>query len=262
MDFGWHDVRTHPHVPNGSYASTAFNQHSMGWCGCCYIVAVVQAVEDRGHIAHPCDVRHTVDMQTVVNHFNTSASEEDDAQWNACHGGFPEHVVECLMSGVCPLVTTHHKRWLGYPLRTEKTPLGTAPYRVTGVKRIPTRDVMDEIYQRGPIVLEINAQTLKSCDREGVVTDHAPNTSNHAVAVIGWKQTHAGPSWIVRNSWGQNRVPVTIPDDVLCVNEDGNRCEVDWEYWTGDPNLSGFCYLPMSHPSLHMSDPWIVPIVT
>lgn len=259
--FSWRDVRGHPDVPNGSYATTTFDQHSVGWCGCCYIVAVVQTVEDRGHIAQPLTARYRVDMQTVVDHFNTSVPSED-TPWNACHGGYPSHVVECLIRGVCPLVTTQHQSWKGHPSHTHQTPLSTAPFRVTGVQRIPTRDVMDELYRRGPVVLEISGHTLKSVDGQGVVTDHTPNIVNHAVSVVGWKQTaHAGPCWIVRNSWGQHRVPVAIPDDIMCVDESGNRCEVKWEYWVGDPHAPGFCYIPMSHPIFHMSDPWIVPIV-
>ena len=172
------------------------------------------------------------------------------------------HVIECLVSGVCPLVITKYKHWRGHPSWTKKTPLSNTPFRVTEVHRISTRDVMDEIYRRGPVVLEINAQTIKSVDREGIVTDRSPNVPNHAVSVVGWKQTaRAGPCWVVRNSWGQHRVPKTIPDDVMCVDEDGNRCQVDWEYWVGDPHAPGFCYIPMSLSIFHTSDPWIVAIV-
>lgn len=258
-NFSWRGVRGHPDVPNGSYAGTMFDQHSVGWCGCCYIVAVVQTVEDRGHIVS--GERHNVDMQTVVDHFNTSAASED-TPWNACHGGYPTQVVECLVRGVCPLVTTQRKPWKGHPSRTHETPLSTAPFRVTDVQRIPTHGVMEEIYRRGPVVLEVDGQTLKSVDGEGIVTSRSPNIPNHAVSVIGWKNTaRAGPCWIVRNSWGQHRVPKAIPDDVLCVNEEGNRCEIEWEYWVGDPNAPGFCYLPMSLPIFQQSDPWIVPTV-
>lgn len=260
-DFSWQTVHNHPSVPDGVYADAIFNQHSVGWCGCCYIVAVVQTIEDRGHIARPREARHRIDMQTVVDHFNTSASS-DDSQWNACHGGYPLHVVECLMSKVCPMVTSRRpKRWLGHPSRTHHTPLSTVPYTITRVKRM--QHVKEEIYARGPVVLEINAQTLKSVDREGIVTNLQPDLPNHAVSVVGWRHTsRAGPCWIVRNSWGQHRVPKAVPDDVMCVDEDGNRCEVEWEYWIGDPILPGFCYIPMSHPMFHAaSDPWIVPFV-
>ena len=261
MDFSWRATRAHGHVPDGTYAGATFDQHSMGWCGCCYIVAAVQAIEDRGHIARPQNPRHTVDMQTVLDHFSTSASAEGSA-WNACHGGSVMHVVKCLVSRACPLLTTRHKRWLGHPSRTARTPLSTAPYRVASVTRFRTRDVLAELYRHGPVILEINANTLKSCDRDGVVTDLAPAPPNHAVSVVGWRHTQsAGLCWIVRNSWGQNRVPVDIPDDTLCVDKDGNRCEVEWTYWAGDPANPGFCYLPMSYPMLHTSDPWIVPHV-
>ena len=261
-EFSWRAARRHPRVPDGEYACDAFDQHSVGWCGCCYIVAVVQAIEDRGHIARPRRARHKVDMQTVVDHFNTLVAARDG--WNACHGGYPEHVVECLASGVCPLLTTRCRRWLGHPARTHRTPLNTAPFRVTGVRRVPTSKVMHEIHARGPVVLEIAAEALKALDVEGVVTDATLRESNHAVAVVGWTRRRGERCWIVRNSWGTHRVPKAIPDDVHCVDEDGNRCDnVRWEYWSGDPELPGFCYIPMSHPMFHHADttPWIVPSV-
>jgi hypothetical protein len=260
MEFSWQHVTSHARVPNGCYATKSFDQHSVGWCGCCYVVAVVQVVEDRGHVALPKTSRHVVDMQTVVNHFNTS-HKLHDGTWNACHGGYPMHVVECLISGACPLITTQRKRWLGHPVRTSNTPLSTAPFSIASVERRSTEHIQQEIRDNGPVVLEISAQTLKSTDARGVVTDLTAQDPNHAVAVVGWKQTHAGPAWIVRNSWGRNRVPSALPDDVSCVNEDGNNCEVQWEYWVGDPHVPGFCYLPMSYPPLHTSDPWIVPRV-
>ena len=259
-NFSWLRTRSHPDVPDGTYAGASFDQHSLGWCGCCYIVAVVQAVEDRAHIALPHMPRSFIDMQAVVDHFNHSQGRWED-DWNACHGGYPLHVGECLVSGVCPVrvSTAAPRRWFGHPSRTDRTPLSNVPFRVTHVERMATADVREELFRRGPVVLEISGETIKSTDRAGVVTDQTPRPANHAVSVVGWTTTHAGLAWIVRNSWGRNRVPRAIPDDVHCVNEDGNRCEVEWEYWVGDPDASGFCYLPMSHPTLHTSDPWIVP---
>ena len=42
------------------------------------------------------------------------------------------------------------------------------------------------------------------------------------------------------------------------MSESRNECSVTWEYWVGDPEQTGFCYLPCSHPALHVTHPWIV----
>jgi hypothetical protein len=258
-NFSWraYDPRADPWargLARGSYATESFDQHSVGWCGCCYIVAVVQAIEDRGHVT--LGVRHRVDMQTVLDHFHATG---DDGTWNACHGGYPAHVVECLASGACPLRSASAP-WRGHPVRTSRTPLGDAPFRVVRARRVPSSAIAAEILAHGPVVLEICAQTLKSVDGAGVVADPTYCPANHAVAVVGWTTRNGVLCWIVRNSWGRNRVPAAIPDDLACVSETQNACDVAWEYWVGDPRAPGFCYLPVSHPALHLShSPWIVP---
>ena len=260
-NFSWraYDPRADPRargLARGSYATDMFDQHSVGWCGCCYIVAVVQTIEDRGHVR--LGARHRVDMQTVLDHFHANHAGDGDA-WNACHGGHPAHVIECLASGACPLRSDSASTWRGHPARTSRTPLSDAPFRVVGVRRVPSSAVAAEILAHGPVVLEICAATLKSVDAAGVVTDLSYCSANHAVAVVGWTTRNGVLCWIVRNSWGRARVPAAIPDDLACVSETLNACDVVWEYWVGDPRDPGFCYLPASHPALHLSHPWIVP---
>ena len=111
--------------------------------------------------------------------------------------------------------------------------------------------------KNGTVVLEVDAGTLKKHDKKGVVTDlSATSLPNHAVTVIGWK----GGNWIVRNSWGKDRVPKQLPEDLNCVKRGKNDCKVEWETWTGDPEDPGFVLLPKHFPALHSKDPspWIV----
>lgn len=236
-----------------------FDQHAKSWCGACYLVAVVQVVEDRGNLLLR-GARHHVDLQTVLDHFEDAEREEG---WNACHGGIPMEVVDCLAARTCPLrtSTTETTRWLGYPMHTTRTPLSDAPFVVTGGERLPAARVADEVRAHGPVVLEVDADTLKSVDAHGVVTTDAYAEPNHAVAVLGRKTVRGVACWVIRNSWGTRRVPREIPDDLSCVAHGENACEVRWEYWVGDPSNPGHCYLPVSHPCALVDDPWIAPRV-
>lgn len=270
MDFSWRTLArgADRSLPAGRYAADAIDQHQGGWCGSCYLVAVVQCVEDRASIlatrrsswwlAAPQRVR--LDLQAVLDHYQDASTPG----WNACHGGLPLEVFECLASRACPLrLIDAPTRLLGFPQRRTTTLLGNAPYVVLDARRLPETSVRESLRRDGPVVLEVSARTLKSVDERGVVTDLTPRESNHAVCVVGWRHVDGTECWIVRNSWGSHRAPVDLPGDITCVSNEGNSCEVEWERWTGDPHDPGFCYLPMSFLPLHLHDPcpWVVATV-
>jgi cathepsin X len=65
-------------------------------------------------------------------------------------------------------------------------------------------DMMNQIYQDGPIACGINAFGLTNYTG-GILHSHASSTDiNHQVSVVGWGVAKNGtlPFWIVRNSWG------------------------------------------------------------
>lgn len=237
-----------------SFVTNAFDQHSVSWCGCCFVVAVVQCVEDRGHIRLGRRVR--IDMQTMVNHVSEVLGT------NACRGGLPVDVLTCIMNGTCPLMRAQQRtRWTGRPERVFRTPMSDVPYTVTGIDDgIYSHDVRDIIRRDGPVILLVNSDTLKTVDARGVVTDLAFKPLNHAVTVVGWRDDD---TWIVRNSWGRMRVPSALPDNLdVCIDDATVECDVEWEYWIGDPRNPGFLYLPMTAEALQPPHaPWIVPQV-
>lgn len=267
-DFSWRAVRASDGAaPPGRYAAEAVDQHRASWCGCCYMVAAVQCVEDRLHVARARSARAApgrvrLSLQHVLDHFVELDAEPG---WNACHGGFPLHVFECMGRGACPLVEEGGLRgrpvWRGHPRPVDRTPVDAAPrFRVANARRVPPDEVTRELLDRGPIVLEVSAHTLKKVDGRGVATDLTPRAANHAVAVVGWRDVDGEPCWIVRNSWGASRVPRAVPRDVSCVSRDGNDCEVEWEPWSGDPTDPGFALLPCSYAPLRRADgvsPWV-----
>lgn len=268
--FSWRRVRrgeyerlTGRALPAGVYAGDVVDQHVASWCGCCYLVAAVQCVEDRARIAHtkrtgaaPPSLR--VSMQAVMDHFR-----EWDAPtpgWNACHGGFPLHVLECLARRECPLLLEGPSRWFGFARTTTRCLRSDATFEVRRARRLPPSQVQHSLLHDGPLVLEVNADTLKAVTPGGLVYDLTPRDPNHAVCVVGWTTRHGVMCWIVRNSWGTRRAPRALPDDLSCVANGYNVCSVEWEPWRGTPDDPGFVLLPASFPPLHRTQlsPWIV----
>ena len=249
-NFSWRSVKNHRYVPPGKYAQDCFDQHHMSWCGACYLVAAVQCVEDRIHVEagrKKMKPFKYLSMQTVMDHF-----QEFDAEpgWNACHGGFSMHVFKCLVEQRCPVLFETEREWRGHP--TEPTPTPSSQnVTLYDPRRLNESEVKLCLYTEGPVVLEISAATLLSIDSTGTVTDVSYKEPNHAVCVVGWKGDH----WIVRNSWGRERVPKNIPADLSCVSYEDNECDVEFVPWGGDPNDLGFCFLPMECKALHASSP-------
>ena len=247
-------------VAPGDYATPVVDQHSAGWCGCCYLVAVVQCAEDRGHVALGSPTpRYRVSLQHVMDHFNAYAADAD--AWNACQGGDPLSVAQCLQTGECPLkVEPPPTRWWGFPVRTKpRCMVSDAPFRIHSVRRLSNfADVVRALETEGPLVLELGAATVRSVDSAGVVTDLAYCAPDHAVAVVGHQTSPTGTRcWIVRNSWGASRVPSDVPEPMGCVGTGFNTCTVRWSPWTGIPGSPGYFLLPMTHSNLHTGAPWI-----
>lgn len=245
-----------------SVADDAINQHAMSWCGFCFVVAAIQCIQDRGNILlfkqHSIG-RIQIDIQSIVDQFSNVYNR------NACHGGRPTDVIECVVQNKCVLYrASSSTRWRGHPRvlgdTLSRLP-SNIPYTVTGYERPRTvEEVKRHIRDHGPVVLMIHSDNLKSVDARGVATDLTPRPINHSVSVIGWTDDDC---WIVRNSWGRARVPRNIPVDMSCVSFQSNHCEVDWEPWVGDPRNPGFLYLPMRLASLHPPNPspWVAPLV-
>eukprot|EP00612_Vaucheria_litorea_P000140 CAMPEP_0171455128 /NCGR_PEP_ID=MMETSP0945-20130129/2147_1 /TAXON_ID=109269 /ORGANISM="Vaucheria litorea, Strain CCMP2940" /LENGTH=220 /DNA_ID=CAMNT_0011980307 /DNA_START=460 /DNA_END=1122 /DNA_ORIENTATION=- len=69
---------------------------------------------------------------------------------------------------------------------------------------IGEKEMMAEIYQRGPIGCDINADPLHDYENGIVDLPDVSDETDHDVSIIGWGETEEGvPYWIVRNSWGE-----------------------------------------------------------
>ena len=264
--FTWRAAPEQPGLPAGRYACDPVDQHSMAWCGACYLIAAITVVEDRAHIAltrryspHRCVLRPLLSRQLLLDHYQEPAGPRG---WNGCLGGFSLHVLRCLTDGTCPLMWERgaeaQREWWSFPRWTRERCLRAEVESVTltNPRRVPPSEVRGVLQREGPVILEVSAETLKDLDAQGRAVDLAPRDPNHAVAVVGWQRD----CWVVRNSWGTRKVPRAIPRDAEdCVGRGHNSCVVEWEEWTGTPEDPGFVLLPMSYAPLHARhpSPWV-----
>lgn len=269
--WNWRLPSEQPGLPRAVYACDAFDQHAPSWCGACYLVAAATSVSDRAHIAlarkhHAagrCVRVPRLSLQTLLDHFHEWSAEPG---WNACHGGFPLSVLRCLEDGTCPMVWERGEEarpeWWSFPRLLDRCPAANvSSFRVANARRVAPDQVKRELRERGPLVLEVSAATVRRLDARGVAVDATPREPDHAVCVVGWQTTSDGVEcWVVRNSWGRDRVPVDVPRDVgECVSRGANACKVEWEPWRGMPDDPGCLLLPMHFAPLwaRLPSPWI-----
>jgi hypothetical protein len=253
--FSWR----HPESPRANFAADPIDQHAMGWCGLCYVVAALQSVEDRAHVL--LGRRERVDPNVIVDYFQAMQSKAAaDAAWNVCHGGNSIDVMQCMQDKLCPLLRAPPRAaFRGFAALVEALRADdrrTVPFEVVSSRRVPAGEVRHELRRHGPLVLEISARTVKSTNASGVVTDRTPRAPDHAVSVVGWQ----GGAWICRNSWGA-RVPREVPEDFAeCVGVGYNYCEIDAVRWRSLPHDAGFFLLPEEavwSPHPRNPSPWI-----
>ena len=106
QSFSWREGSDAARVglPEGVYAGAPVNQHEVSWCGCCYLIAVVTCLEDRAKIAllrsgkrYPGQILSLrLSHQHLMDRFQGWHAEPG---WSACHGGYPLHVLKCIMEG-------------------------------------------------------------------------------------------------------------------------------------------------------------------
>ena len=92
-------------------------------------------------------------------------------------------------------------------------------------------NIMNELYQRGPVAAYIDATCIEGEPTNGVyMYDDCRRMTNHAVQIAGWGVSNSSgspvPYWLARNSWGRY------------YNEDGwfkvvrgGRYDVGTVYW-------------------------------
>jgi hypothetical protein len=251
-------------ISSGCYTSLPINQHKSSWCGCCYMVSVLQMIQDRIHVKLGKKNKTRMfpwiifDLQSMLDHYQLYKAPYSRG-WNACKGGIPLNLLNAIETQKCPLVFSKNEEWFGHPREINYVKETNIKITVNNSKRIiPTSSVDERILNHGPVVLSISGELLKNIDENGFVNGTKVMKANHAVSVVGWLYKHGKKYWIARNSWGEKEVPVSFPDDMSCVTTTGNNCKVKTEKWTGDPHNPGFVYIPSDYILLNDDEnsPW------
>lgn len=271
QSFTWQNVSSNEYknitgkkVSSGCYTSLPINQHKSSWCGCCYMVSVLQMIQDRVHVQLGKKNNSRMipwlifDLQSMLDHYQRYKAPYSRG-WNACKGGIPLNLLNAIETQKCPLLLSKNETWVGYPREIKNVGSTNIKIVIKNSKRIvPTTNVEQTILENGPVVLSISGQLLKHIDEHGFVNTNKIMKPNHAVSVIGWLYKNERKYWIARNSWGEKEVPVSFPDDMSCVTTTGNNCKVKTEKWVGDPENPGFVYIPSDYTLLNDDDnsPW------
>jgi hypothetical protein len=256
-------------IARGCYASHIFNQHMSKWCGCCYLVSVVQIIQDKVNIAlginSNMDMAQPyikIDMQIVMDEYN-NYRRKNHPDWNACLGGNPNILIQAMKDKHIPLVLSSHDgfAWYGFPRDigedcTSSFYLKDDPVVIENI----VEKVQEYIMKLGPVVMGINANCMSDEElikRKGVINENVFGPRNHAISVIGWKTIGTRKYWIGRNSWGENEAPENKPEEMTCVKTNENTCAISKKKWKGDPNNPGYIYIPFDYgPIKGTPSPW------
>lgn len=222
-EFDWNDV------DGRSYLTPSRNQHIPQYCGACWAFGSLTALADRIKIARRGAGPDVVlSVQFVLNcggkvggsclggtssgayHFVKrygSVPYETCQPYLACSKdssqGFCGGVdTTCRTRNVCRTCSTFKflggtcKAILPYPNATVAE-YGTISYDVDKIKT--------EIYARGPVAADINAEPILDYHGGVFTDDNGEKRTNHVVSIVGWgtDQETGEQHWILRNSWGE-----------------------------------------------------------
>lgn len=220
--FDWGDV------DGVSYLTRSLNQHLPQYCGSCWAHGSLSALADRIKIHRKAKGEDiNLSIQFILNCGTDVAG--------SCHGGYHSGTYELIKQKgfvpyeTCmPYVACSKESKEGFcahvdttcsdfnTCRTcstfshnggkcaEITPFPHATVKEYGV--ISGADViMAEIYARGPVAAEINAEPILQYDGTIFTDQSAKKSPNHIVSITGWgvDKSTGKKYWNVRNSWGE-----------------------------------------------------------
>jgi len=208
-----------------NYCTMSRNQHIPQYCGSCWAHGAVSALADRVKIARK---GQGIDINPSVQHILNCGNV------GSCHGGSvtgPYHWLHTISQkgagisyetsnpymacsseareGICP-----GGNWECSAINVARTCSTFPPSgKCVAIRKYPNitissygevsgaQDMMQEIYQRGPITCGIDAAPILKYE-EGIATDSGSGV-DHVVSVVGWGTENGKFYWIVRNSWGE-----------------------------------------------------------
>lgn len=218
-----------------SYLTRTLNQHIPQYCGSCWAHGALSSLSDRIKIARKgkggpdinLSIQYVLNCGTDVagSCYGGSASGVyeflkmvgDPIPYDSCnpylacsfdsYEGFCDVVDStCTKLNTCKTCSTFSDEG-GSCTEIDEYPNATiAEY---GIISLDVQAIQAEIYARGPVAADVNADPL--LDYSGGVVrenDHDSKEVDHVVSIVGWgvEQINDDESvsyWIVRNSWGE-----------------------------------------------------------
>lgn len=259
----------------GVYASQAINQHETGYCGCCFMIASIQCIQDAYNIRYGNHGKSSDEFDHRIFHFDMNKAMNDftrihkanvvtmenagmqihnkaSREWNACMGGDPIDVLNSLADKRMMLKLRHgHTKFASCTIDDEQENF-RGGYSIRSCSYLMFDDILTlkrEIL-KAPVIVGIRALNLWDI-QNGVVNNcngSAGADRDHVVCIVGWKEHH----WICRNSWGNENHAIvwSRPDDVRgCMTQCGKSkdrtCQTNQIVWKNDFEIPGVFLVPM-----------------
>ena len=213
-------------VDGKNYVTSDVNQHIPQYCGSCWIHGTVAAINDRIKIMRKARFPDAmISRQAVVN---CALNESGVAP--GCNGGEPWMVFKLMLEKWIPDETCQPyqaRNFLCTDLNVCRNcdaqdsigcyalqPHHFAGFKIKEYAQVKgRRNIMKEIYERGPITCSYAATdefvynyTQNVNTHQGIFVDDTvyPESSvDHDIEIVGWDETSDGVEyWIARNSWG------------------------------------------------------------
>jgi len=223
------DKFTWGNIEGVSYLTKSLNQHIPQYCGSCWAHGSLSALADRIKWANKGvgdDIN--LSIQFILNcgseiagscwGGSASGTYEFIKQYGfvpydtcqtyiACSSdsseGFCEHVdTTCVAENVCRTCNTF-SAFGGNCVEINQFPKATiAEY---GTLSMDVDAIKAEIYARGPVATNVNANPLIDYDGSVYSDANASKQTDHVVSIVGWDMNEETGKqyWIVRNSWGE-----------------------------------------------------------
>ena len=228
------DWRNHPDGNN--YCTKDLNQHIPRYCGSCWAHGSMSALADRIKILRKAvfpDIN--LSIQVILNCGTKIAGScwggwAQGAYQYVFEEGLPEDTCQEYeaIDNVCsPVHVCKNCAWPPPPAGHDCWPMEEGDFPRHYIKEYGNvtgeAAMMAEIFERGPIACEIDANPLENytggiidvsaCGprrfprKEGLTQKKVPDSyepdTNHIISVAGWGTAEDGIKyWIVRNSWG------------------------------------------------------------